>query len=495
MTANTARPMRSGLRFRGRTALAIAAMLGGGGLVAATPAQGFQYGAPSLSLPSQVTVGETFPAALGIANFSTPPQSTTDPVLRVSAIDLVPACAIRVPDCAGGIEAGVFQATDGLGFGSSAAQPNPTCDGMWTVAEISPGTLRLTPPEGEGSLLVGTGDTCVVTLAVTALRTPTTDTDAAPGIQTVQVASATFQGETLPSFRNSGMGSSTTVVPAPVAPPADFDGTGTTDPAVYRPSNRVWYSPGSSVEWGAADDIAVPGDYDGDGQTDQAVYRPASGVWYVNGSLLGASSGAWGVGPDIPVPADYDGDNRTDRAVYRPATGEWFVSRSGGGATAVAWGTGSDIPVPGDYDGDGNADLAVFRPSTGVWYVSPSGGGAGTSTAWGSPGDSPVPGDYDGDGRTDPAVFRPSESVWYVVPSGGGAPTSPAWGTEGDIPVPGDFDADGLTDLAVFRPSSGVWYVQYSTGGETATAWGVEGDVPLPLPAAIGRVAFSPPFS
>ncbi len=267
---------------------------------------------------------------------------------------------------------------------------------------------------------------------------------------------------------------SLTVAPAARKAVADFDGNGSTDLSVFRPSSGTWYLQGSAhANYGASGDIAVPADYDGDGKADVAVFRPSNGVWYVHGSAGADTAVAFGASGDIPVPADYDGDGKADIAVFR--NGVWYLHGSAGADTATAFGTAGDVPVPADYDGDGKADVAVFR--NGVWYVKGS-AGADTATAFGTTGDVPVPGDYDANGTVEMAVFRPSAGVWFVQ---GGAAT--AWGTNGDIPVPGDYDGDGDLDIAVFRPSNGVWFVH---GGAT-TAWGTTGDVPLPLPAAVYR--------
>jgi hypothetical protein len=229
---------------------------------------------------------------------------------------------------------------------------------------------------------------------------------------------------------------------------------------------------------------AVP-DFDGDGSSDLAVFRPSAGKWYVDKSSGGSSTVAWGNASDIPVAGDYDGDGKTDIAVYRPSSGKWLIQDSGGGTQTIAWGNATDIPVPGDYNGDGKTDIAVYRPSSGKWLIQDSGGGTQT-IAWGNATDIPVPGDYDSDGKTDVAVFRPSSGKWLIDKTTGGTQTV-AFGAASDIPVPADYNGDGTTDIAVFRPSSGKWYIN---GGAT-TSWGTNGDIPTEVPPAIWKHYFT----
>lgn len=118
--------------------------------------------------------------------------------------------------------------------------------------------------------------------------------------------------------------------------------------------------------------MPVPADYDGDGKADLAVWRRDDGTWYILQSSNGAlNSQQWGSTEDIPQLGDYDGDHKNDLAVFRPSDGTWYILKSTGGVDGPQWGQAGDVPAPGDYNGDGKTDVAVFRanPSTGDWYV------------------------------------------------------------------------------------------------------------------------------
>ena len=135
-----------------------------------------------------------------------------------------------------------------------------------------------------------------------------------------------------------------------------------------------------------ANDILAPADYDGDGKSEIAVYRPSNGVWYFLQSSNGFKAIQWGIASDKVVPADYDGDGKFDIAVYRD--GVWYVQKSNGtGNIIVQFGISSDLPTSADYDGDGKADFAVYRD--GIWYLQQTTNGISISQ-FGQSGDKPI---------------------------------------------------------------------------------------------------------
>lgn len=270
---------------------------------------------------------------------------------------------------------------------------------------------------------------------------------------------------------------------------SDFDGDGSSDIAVFRPSSGIWYvqnSEGFSARAiGGANDRIISGDFDGDGKTDAAVFRNVggAGVWSIKRSSdAGTTETQFGLATDVPVRGDFDGDGRNDLAVYRPSSGAWYIQPSNNSALiGVQFGAAEDIPAAVDFDGDGRTDIAVFRPSNGAWYYLRSSDGGFRGAQFGQNGDVPLNGDFDGDGKADLAVFRPSNGAWYILRSSDGAYDFRQFGSSGDVPVAGNYDGDGATDIAVFRPSNGVWYIWRSLDNAFSYQFfGQAGDIPTP---------------
>jgi hypothetical protein len=259
----------------------------------------------------------------------------------------------------------------------------------------------------------------------------------------------------------------------------DFNADYRADLSVYRPSEGRWYVDRDGVsffatQFGLTTDRVVPADYDGDGRTDIAVFR--DGTWYWLNSSNGAFNAfPFGLAGDQPQPADFNGDGRAELAVFR--NGTWYTfNLATGQSGGLQFGAPGDIPLVGDYDGDGRADHAVFR--NGTWYMQKSLFGF-VSLPFGLPGDRPVPADYDGDSIVDQAIFR--NGIWFIRHSLFEFVETVRFGLPTDVLVPADYDGDSSAEVAVYR--DGVWYIvpEFNDGRNFSTRrFGLASDRPLP---------------
>jgi len=101
------------------------------------------------------------------------------------------------------------------------------------------------------------------------------------------------------------------------------------------------------IPFGLVGDNYVPADFDGDGKGDLAVFRQSDGTWWWMRSSDGVVNVVrWGGTGDVAVPADYDGDGKTDIAIWRPGSqSQYWVYGSLGTSFVVNWGIASDTVV------------------------------------------------------------------------------------------------------------------------------------------------------
>lgn len=350
--------------------------------------------------------------------------------------------------------------------------PSPTPSGTPTPSLTPTLTPSMTPtptPSTTPSLTPSTtpSPTPSTTPSVTPSNTPTPSTTPSPTPSTTPTATPTSTSTPRPTATITAIPSSTPT-PTPTCGPSiaparyviasgDYDGDGTSDIAVFRPSAGLWAIRGlTRTYFGNVTDLPACGDYNGDGVTDVAIFRKSTGLWAVRNSTR-IYFGATG---DLQVPSDYDGDGYSDIAIFRESSGLWMIKD----ITRVYFGAGGDWPVPGDFNGDGTNEIGVFRSSSGLWAIREL-----TRNYFGREKDWPIAGDYSGDGTWDISVFRPGSGLWATRNL-----TRFYYGCCLVWPNPADYNGDLVDDIGTFRPATGLWALR----GITRVYYGTVHDIP-----------------
>ena len=167
-------------------------------------------------------------------------------------------------------------------------------------------------------------------------------------------------------------------VPAPAA----YDGRGTTEIAVFRNVSvggandldsfnvlgtggfyQVSFTNPAVTRLGftfKAGDLPAPADYDGVGRDEFAVYRPSTGQFFILNTPNVANTATWTLrtvsvtlpgGPnanDVPASEDYQGTGKADPTVYRPSTSTFFAVQNSGTQQNTQFGyPGLDVAAAG----------------------------------------------------------------------------------------------------------------------------------------------------
>ena len=135
-------------------------------------------------------------------------------------------------------------------------------------------------------------------------------------------------------------------------------------------------------QFGLVGDVAIIGDWDGNGTDDLGVYRPTTSRYYLDegargytGQTAGELGYQFGLPGDIPLIGDWNGDGKDDFGTFRNnanGTTSFYFDVGGRGWTGqspdelgYAFGVVGDKPLIGDWNGDGRDDFGVVRPATG----------------------------------------------------------------------------------------------------------------------------------
>lgn len=170
------------------------------------------------------------------------------------------------------------------------------------------------------------------------------------GYRTVSITVHPSTQENIIDFRLTQIASSTSPTPSSTIFPSP------TPSSTILPSPTPVPSPPSKL-------IPILGihDYNGDGTADIAIFRPSTGLWAVRD----ITRFYYGTSDDIPISEYYSGNVTPDFAVFRRNIGLWAIRDF----TRIYFGSSSDIPAPGDYNADGYCDIGIFRDTSGLWAV------------------------------------------------------------------------------------------------------------------------------
>jgi hypothetical protein len=124
---------------------------------------------------------------------------------------------------------------------------------------------------------------------------------------------------------------------------------------VFRPSNGFWYilkssdSSFSAVNFGTNIDKPAPADYDGDGKADIAVFRQGVGFYFLsswNNVATGEADNRYaGTSSAGDLPAPVRRNEFFFANIWRPASGMFGGLSNGSGAIGMS----GDIPVVTPY--------------------------------------------------------------------------------------------------------------------------------------------------
>lgn len=304
-------------------------------------------------------------------------------------------------------------------------------------------------------------------------------------------------------------------VPAVLAPltlaPADYNGDGRSEFAVFQPQTSTFYinslegtNGNRAIQFGqgtlyGGNPIPVVADFNHDGTAELAVFQPSTSTFYIrhlyadtevgNRAIQFGQGTLYGGNPE-PVVADYNGDGRAELAVFQPGTSTFSIrhltSDTESGNQAIQFGQGikdqgNPIPVVADYNDDGKAEIAVYQPGTSTFFIqhlmseTESGNRAiplsfGPTVAGHPPRVGqlvPAVSDLNGDGKVELIVYDPSSSEYRIADLEGDRALAARTEQFGQgtlyggnpVPVCADFDGDGHCELTVYQPRTSTFYV------------------------------------